>query len=232
MPQRPARKQHAPSAPADRSLVQRYAPFVKYLVARLDPCLPAYVRREAMLRCGISALVRASESCHGVDPPMFERFVKRRVWEAIIVYLRGLGLANPSHARLDELATALLQLEQQYQPGGMAALADRLQLELHELEQRLAEASQFAALPAWALNGGGPDVERQMERAIREVVASLPERQRLVFSLYEEQELTFQEIARALGMEETAVRLAHAAASLKLWTHLPRDLRTPQQVSA
>jgi len=232
MPRRPARKQPARSFVAEMSLVRRYAPFVKYLVARLDPCLPAHVSREAMLRCGISALVRASESCQGVEVGMFERFAKRRVREAIVVYLGGLGVANPSHARLDELAAALFELEEECQPGALAALADRLDLELDEVEQRLAEASRFCALPAWALNGGGREVQREMEVLIRLVVASLPEQERLVFSLYEEEELTFPEIARALGMEEASVRLAHAAASLKLRRHLPRDLCAPEAAPA
>ncbi|MFQ6132557.1 MAG: sigma factor-like helix-turn-helix DNA-binding protein [Armatimonadota bacterium] len=224
MPRSTTGKQSAQAFATEKSLVRRYAPFVKYLVARLDPCLPAQVSRQAMLRCAISALVRTSESCYGVPHDMFERFAKRRIREAIVVYLRGLGVADPCHARLDELAAALFELEDQCEPDATATLANHLNLEADELERRLAEASQFTALPAWALNDGGAEAERQMAEAIREAVAALPERERLIFSLYEEQELTFAEIAQALEVDETAVRLAHATASLRLWAQLPRDL--------
>jgi RNA polymerase sigma factor for flagellar operon FliA len=75
------------------------------------------------------------------------------------------------------------------------------------------------------LADGAPDPEanaldQSMRQAIIEAIQELPERERLVLSLYYEQELNLKEIGAVLKVTESRVCQLHGQALLRLKTQL------------
>nr|MBA3433984.1 sigma-70 family RNA polymerase sigma factor [Actinomycetota bacterium] len=71
----------------------------------------------------------------------------------------------------------------------------------------------------------GPDPEAFLEQteikeALAESISSLPEREKLVVTLYYYEELTLREIGEVLGVTESRVSQLHTKAILRLKAHL------------
>ena len=83
---------------------------------------------------------------------------------------------------------------------------------------------------ALAIDQGTPDPQALCER--REIVAllaraieKLPERERVVLSLYYHEDLTMKEVGRVLGVNESRVSQIHSKALETLRRRLRRELR-------
>ena len=71
----------------------------------------------------------------------------------------------------------------------------------------------------------GPDPEISLEQtevreALAEAISDLPEREKLVVTLYYYEELTLREIGEVLGVTESRVSQLHTKAILRLKAHL------------
>src|SRR5207247_6134858 len=121
-------------------------------------------------------------------------------------------------------------------------IAKKLGIEREELEDSLREISRtsVAALDElWSPSGSGdqialidtiqdgsePDPESSLEQteireALAEAISALPEREKLVVTLYYYEELTLREIGEVLGVTESRVSQLHRTATLRLKAHL------------
>ncbi len=72
------------------------------------------------------------------------------------------------------------------------------------LEQQLTSRSEMAGDEAAA---GAPELDPGMERAVRRALAQLPEGQRLAIVMHRFENLSFAEIAQALELSESAVKV-------------------------
>ena len=71
----------------------------------------------------------------------------------------------------------------------------------------------------------GPDPEislklTEVKEALAEAISDLPEREKLVVTLYYYEELTLREIGEVLGVTESRVSQLHTKAILRLKAHL------------
>ena len=73
-----------------------------------------------------------------------------------------------------------------------------------------------------------------MREALGEAIARLPEREKLVVTLYYYEELTLREIGEVLGVTESRVSQLHTKAILRLKARLggPARRRSPDSASA
>jgi RNA polymerase sigma factor for flagellar operon FliA len=76
----------------------------------------------------------------------------------------------------------------------------------------------------------GPDPEHSLEQtelkeALGEAIARLPEREKLVVTLYSYEELTLREIGEVLGVTESRVSQLHTKAVLRLKARLSGGIR-------
>jgi RNA polymerase sigma factor for flagellar operon FliA len=123
-----------------------------------------------------------------------------------------------------------------------AEIAKKLGISRGDLEDSLHEISRtsVAALDElWSPSGGGdqialidtiedgsgPDPEFSLEQteireALAEAISGLPEREKLVVTLYYYEELTLREIGEVLGVTESRVSQLHTKAILRLKAHL------------
>jgi RNA polymerase sigma factor for flagellar operon FliA len=183
----------------------------------------------------------------------FETYAIPRIKGAIIDELRSLDWVPRSvRTRAREIERAIAELERNLMRAPTdEEIASKVGITESELEDSLTEISRssMAALDElWTPQGGGdqialidtiedsqgPDPEVSLEQtelkeALGEAIARLPEREKLVVTLYYYEELTLREIGEVLGVTESRVSQLHTKAVLRLKARLSGGLREPAE---
>jgi RNA polymerase sigma factor FliA len=227
-------------------LILTYAPLVKYVAGRIGSGLPAHVDDEDLVSYGLLGLIGAIERYDPERDVKFETYAVARIRGQIIDELRALDWVPRSvRARAREIERTIGDLEARL---GRAPtdeeIAAKLGISVDELEESLGEISRssIAALDElWTVSssGGGdqvalidtiedeaaPDPQgtlsaTEQREALAGAIARLPEREKLVVTLYYYEELTLREIGEVLGVTESRVSQLHTKAVLRLKAHL------------
>jgi RNA polymerase sigma factor for flagellar operon FliA len=226
-------------------LVLTYAPLVKYVAGRLGSGLPAHVDEGDLVSYGLLGLMGAIERYDPERDVKFETYAIARIKGQIIDELRAMDWVPRSvRSRARDIERAIAELESKF---GRAPtdeeIAGKLGISEDELEESLTEIarSSIAALDElWTVSGSGgdqvalidtiedesaPDPQGSLSRtelreAIADSIARLPEREKLVVTLYYYEELTLREIGEVLGVTESRVSQLHTKAILRLRAHL------------
>ncbi len=234
-------------------LILTYAPLVKFVAGRVRASLPSHVDEQDLVSYGLLGLIGAIERFDPDREIKFETFAMARIRGAIIDELRSLDWVPRSvrtRARAIERAIAVLERELMRAPTD-EEIAAKLGIKPEELEENLREISRssVAALDElWSPTGSGdqvalvdtiqdrtgPDPEVSLElsevrEALAEAISGLPEREKLVITLYYYEELTLREIGEVLGVTESRVSQLHTKAILRLKAHLSGVQREPAE---
>ncbi len=226
-------------------LIVTYAPLVKYVAGRLGSGLPAHVDDEDLVSYGLLGLIGAIERYDPDRDVKFETYAIARIRGAIIDELRALDWVPRSvrsRARDIERAIAELEAKLGHAPTD-EEISGKLGLSEEELNESLSEIarSSIAALDElWTISGSSGDQvalidtiedteapdpqgalsQTEMREAIADAIARLPEREKLVVTLYYYEELTLREIGEVLGVTESRVSQLHTKAILRLKARL------------
>jgi RNA polymerase sigma factor for flagellar operon FliA len=225
-------------------LILTYAPLVKFVAGRLGASLPSHVDEQDLVSYGLLGLISAIERFDPGREIKFETYAISRIKGAIIDELRSLDWVPRSvRTRAREIERAIAELERQLMRAPTdEEIAAKVGISGDELEESLAEISRssIAALDElWSPSAGGdqialidtiedtsgPDPEvsletTEMKEALGEAIARLPEREKLVVTLYYYEELTLREIGEVLGVTESRVSQLHTKAVLRLKARL------------
>jgi RNA polymerase sigma factor for flagellar operon FliA len=226
-------------------LILTYAPLVKYVAGRLGSGLPAHVDEGDLVSYGLLGLINAIERFDPTRDIKFETYAISRIKGAIIDELRALDWVPRSvRSRARDIERAIAELEAKL---GRAPdddeIAAKVGITTEELEDSLTEISRssIAALDElWTMSGDGGDQvslldtiedidgpnpqdalqQTELREALGEAIARLPEREKLVVTLYYYEELTLREIGEVLGVTESRVSQLHTKAILRLKSRL------------
>ncbi len=241
--------------PDDKALRDRliltYAPLVKYVAGRLGSGLPAHVEEEDLVSYGLLGLIGAIERYDPDRDVKFETYAITRIKGAIIDELRSLDWVPRSvRARAREIERAMAGLEAKlHRPPTDEEIAKQVGITTGELESSLTDISRssIAALDElWSIAGSGGDqvalidtIEdteapspesslsaTELKEALGEAIARLPEREKLIVTLYYYEELTLREIGEVLGVTESRVSQLHTKAILRMKARLSGGPRT------
>jgi RNA polymerase sigma factor for flagellar operon FliA len=226
-------------------LILTYAPLVKYVAGRLGSGLPAHVDDEDLVSYGLLGLIGAIERYEPDRDVKFETYAIARIRGAIIDELRALDWVPRSvRSRARDIERAIAELEARLGRGPTdEELAQKLGLTDEELDSSLSEIarSSIAALDElWTIAGSSGDQvalidtiedpeapdpqgalsQTEQREAIADAIARLPEREKLVVTLYYYEELTLREIGEVLGVTESRVSQLHTKAVLRLKARL------------
>jgi RNA polymerase sigma factor for flagellar operon FliA len=223
-------------------LILTYAPLVKYVAGRMAAGLPSHVEEGDLISYGLIGLIGAIERYDPARDVKFETYAMARIKGQIIDELRSMDWVPRSvRARARHIERAIGELEARL---GRAPTDDEIAKKLgiteEELEDSLGEIarSSIAALDElWTVSGssGGDQValidtiedesapdpqgtlsETEQKEALADAIARLPEREKLVVTLYYYEELTLREIGEVLGVTESRVSQLHTKAVLAL----------------
>jgi len=225
-------------------LIITYAPLVKYVAGRLGSGLPSHVEEADLVSYGLLGLMSAIDRYDPERDIKFETYAIARVRGSIIDELRTLDWVPRSvRSRARNIERAIRELEAKLARAPTdEEIAGRLGISTDELEESLIDISRssIAALDElWSTAGEGDQVsllemledpesikpaealdETEVREALAEAISRLPEREKLVVTLYYYEELTLREIGEVLGVTESRVSQLHTKAILRLRSRL------------
>jgi RNA polymerase sigma factor for flagellar operon FliA len=222
-----------PAADLD-ALVRKHADLVKRIAYHLAGRLPPQVEIADLMQAGMMGLLEAAQNYATGRGASFETYAGIRIRGAMLDALRKLDWAPRSvHRKARAAALALREVESRLgAETSETDVAAQMGVSLTEYQQILQDALGCQLLrlhagddgessPLDRLPDGSPDpegiaLEESRRQAIATAVRALPERERLVLSLYYEQELNLKEIGAVLKVTESRVCQLHGQAVLRL----------------
>jgi len=224
-------------------LILLYAPLVKFVAGRVASGLPHSVDAADLVSYGIFGLIDAIEKFDPARGFKFETYAIARIKGSIMDELRALDWAPRSvrsKARSVERAYQKLEANLHRTPTD-AELARELRLSVEQLQGVLGQISLvgMAALDETvggsergdlvtvgdlvpdrsALPGSALELE-ESRRLLAATINDLPEREKVVLTLYYYESLTLAEIGGVLGVTESRVCQIHTKAVLHLRSRL------------
>jgi RNA polymerase sigma factor for flagellar operon FliA len=222
-------------------LILNYAPLVKYVAGRVSSGLPPNIEYADLVSYGIFGLIDAIEKYDPDRGIKFETYAIARIKGAIIDELRSIDWVPRSirfKARELEKSYVVLENELKRLPND-EEVAKHMNIpleELHQLLQQMSFISLVALDELWNVGGDKGDKVslvdtledarvkdpsktyeiEEMKRILADAINRLPEREKIVISLYYYEGLTLREIGEVLGVTESRVCQMHTKAILRL----------------
>jgi RNA polymerase sigma factor FliA len=221
-------------------LILQYAPWVKFIALRMASKLPAHIQAEDLISAGIIGLIDALDKFNPAREVQFRTYAQIRIQGAMKDELRALDWASRSmRQKVKRLEHAYATLEQEFgRPPSSEEVANSLGIKMDEFEEMLDDVKGTALVSLEEL-GQGPASEdkssllealltrqdqdplemlnlQDLKKALTLAIAELPEKERLVLSLYYFEELTMKEVGKVLNLTESRISQLHTQAVLRL----------------
>jgi RNA polymerase sigma factor for flagellar operon FliA len=224
-----------PTELLDRNrLVEKHVPLVKRIAYHLLGRLPADVQVDDLIQAGVIGLLEAARLYDASQGASFETYAGIRIRGAMLDEVRRSDWTPRSvHRNARRVSEAVRAVEhregREAQPQEVAA---ELGVGMDEYQRMVSDSVSSRVLSFEdifepesegenRLPGSEPDpLERLQDEGLREALAGeidrLPEREKLVMSLYYDDELNLREIGEVLGVSESRVCQLHGQALVRL----------------
>lgn len=221
-------------------LVLEYAPLIKYIAQKIAARLPANIELDDLISSGVIGLMDAIEKYDATRDNKFKTYAEFRIRGAILDELRAQDWVPRSvreKAKLLERCYAKIEQSKGRQATDEEVIAELgiSQDEFHDLLNQVRsvsllsydDISSFSKTDKRSLHGYGESGMKaptpfnevniaSVKRMISTAIQDLPEKQRLVLSLYYYEDLNLKEIGRVLDVTESRVSQLHTQAILRL----------------
>ncbi len=224
--------QARPRSDAD-ALVTRHAELVKRIAYHLAGRLPPSVDVADLIQAGMLGLIEAAANYAANRGASFETYAGIRIRGAMIDALRKLDWAPRSvHRKARAVAAAMRDIERETgRDARDGEVAKRLGIGLEEYHAIVQDAAscRLASLDDAAATVATPDdaadpfrevADEGFRTALAQSIETLPERERLVMSLYYSDGLNLKEIGAVLKVTESRVCQLHGQALVRLKARL------------
>jgi len=226
------------TAEADRDrLLLEHLPAVRYIARRIHERLPQHVELDDLVSAGIVGLIDAFGKFDHTKKVQFKSYAQFRIRGAILDSLRVLDWSPRELRRKGRAVEEAIRAVQQRvgRAPSEQEIAAEMKVSLEEYQQLLGE---LKGLEIGSLNmertedsgdeelayvPGSPEedplfrcLEGEMKQHLMDAIDELPEKERLVLTLYYYEELTMKEIGLTLGVVESRVSQIHSSAVLRL----------------
>jgi RNA polymerase sigma factor for flagellar operon FliA len=210
-----------------------HMPIVRFLARRIHERLPQHVDIEDLVSAGVVGLMDAFSKFDPTKKVQFRSYAQFRIRGAILDSLRTLDWSPRElrrKGRAVEEAIRVLTQRSGHAPEE-AEVAAQMTLSLAEYQQLLGdlkgleigtlhmERNEDSGEEELAYIPGHPEddplfhcLKGELKDRLSEAIANLPDRERLVMTLYYYEEMTMREIGLALGVVESRVSQVHASA--------------------
>ncbi|MCL2031213.1 MAG: FliA/WhiG family RNA polymerase sigma factor [Oscillospiraceae bacterium] len=219
-------------------LVMQYVHLVKTIVLRLIPTYRKYVDFDDLMSCGLIGLMDAIDKFDIHKEVKFETYATLRVKGEIIDQIRKMDWAPISlRQKIKRIEEGFDTLEAR---NGRSAteteVAEFVSMSVDDVKRTLDESHTFNIIcldeilvdrvkseELLASSEGSPEENlelTEMKETLARFVDELPEREKLVVSMYYAEEMTLKEIGAAMGVSESRVSQIHSKALMTLRTKM------------
>ncbi len=211
------------------ALVREYLPLVKKIALRLAVKLPAEIELDDLLQVGLMGLLKARESYDERQGASFATYAGIRIKGAMLDELRSHDwLPRSIQTQLRRVSEAIERADARLgRPAQDADIAEELGMPVDEYQQlsgqlacaRMTHIEDNAEAELAEAENANPmeQVDNDDFRtALGAAVGDLPERERLMMSLYYAEGLNLKEIGAVLGVSESRVSQLHGQALARL----------------
>jgi RNA polymerase sigma factor for flagellar operon FliA len=227
-----------------------HLPIVRYVARRVHERLPQHVEIEDLVSAGMVGLMDAFNKFDASKNVQFRSYAQIRIRGAILDSLRtldwsprdlrrkGRAIEEAMHALTNRLGRAPLENE----------VASEMDMQLCEYQQLLTDLKglEIGSLHVEHMEDSGEDelayvpnpteddplfrcLQGEMQARLADAIIALPERERLVLTLYYHEEMTMKEIGLTLEVVESRVSQIHSSAVLHLRSLLANAARPALQ---
>ncbi len=214
-------------------------PRVKYYASRYAFCLPPELGIEDLVSAGVVGLLEAMERYNPSLDISLSTFADFRIKGAIIDEVRSMQWASKDvRKRLEEVRAVYREIEKENNRSATdEEAAARLNISLDDLYKILSTATtmNMVSLEDLGVNNEGESLDilecianeeardlfdelnlKELKALLGKAIDELPEKERLVVTLYYYEELTMKEIGKVLDISESRVCQLHGKALMKL----------------
>jgi len=223
-------------------LLEKHADLVKRIAYHLANRLPPSVQIDDLVQAGMIGLLDASRNYDKSRNASFKTYASIRIRGAMLDEIRKNDwIPRSVHSKAKTLAEAIRVVENR---EGRDARAQEIALELnlplekyHEmlksangqkvlsLDDTLSENGDGSLLDSLTDESScpmGSMQEHDVRKNLANAVAGLPERERMVMSLYYDNELNLREIGQVMGVSESRISQIHSQAIIRLQARVKR----------
>lgn len=238
------RDDYSPINATRERLVLEYASLIKYIAQKIAARLPANIELDDLISSGVIGLMDAIDKYDATRDNKFKTYAEFRIRGAILDELRAQDWVPRSvreKAKLLERCYSKIEqsLGRQATDEEVCAELNLSQEEFHDLLNQVRSVSllsyddvqNFSKADKRSLHGGSEGGSKaptpfnevsvaSLKRVVADAISDLPEKQRLVLSLYYFEDLNLKEIGRVLDVTESRVSQLHTQAIIKLKARL------------
>lgn len=221
-------------------VIGEFSPLIKYIASRIAIRLPPHIDLNDLINAGVIGLIDAIEKFDATKQIKFKTYAEFRIRGAILDELRSMDWVPRSvRQKARKVEDAYTRLEYTLgRPASDAEVAREMNVDIDSFHKLLSETASVSLLSLDDLGENDADLSKrnlleyilQDEKdwpshkiryaEVREIVArgimGLPDKERMVVSLYYYDELTMKEIGHVLKFTESRVSQIHTKAILRL----------------
>jgi len=224
-----------------KELIERYLPLVKIVAGRMYNFYGSKIEFDDLVGYGVLGLIDSIDK-YDIDKNVkFETYAQIRIRGAIIDNIRKVDWIPRSlrkKSRDIQKAMSELEIKKNQYPTNLE-LAKHLNIPIEELENTLASVSTFNVVSleeflsengecsfSYEYNNNTPEnilEKNEMKKALYDAIDYLPEKEKLVISLYYYNELTYKEIGQILNLSESRISQIHSKAILNIKAKIEKE---------
>ncbi len=225
-------------------LITEYLPYVKRIVHRIAVHLPSSIDIDDLMNVGVIGLIQAVDRYDPSRDNKFMTYAVFRIKGAVLSELRSRDFLSRSNRRkIRDLETACLKLEQKLgREVDDDEVADELGIDVEQVH-RTKQMSSISFISFEELGFSSRDEKekllsylvdndddaltltrlKELKEAVARAIEQLPEKEKLVISLYYLEELTMKEAGKVLNITESRVSQIHSQAIMRLRAKLKKE---------
>ena len=219
---------------AKNEILLNYGYLVKWIVRRMMPKYNNYNEYDDLVSCGMLGLIDAVDKFDIKHEVKFETYAVSRIRGEILDYMRSQDWASPSLRKKISAITNAYETFESRNPGKPVDkdVAASLGMPVEQIYKILNQSHMFNLVnfedalssmnPEAEIRGqdeNAPEeelLEKEKKQVLIEVIDALPEKERLVITLYYYEGLLLKEIAEILQVTESRVSQIHSKVLAKM----------------